>query len=199
MLGQVLDPLSFSLPRSLGTTADPAPRSGNLMIWGLLGWFFALPSCILNFAWKKHQKNTKIDDLGFPKPSPNPSKIDPKSSLEKTLDFSSVLVRFFLVFRSSISWKCAFYHSKTTNPEVFAKDVLFRFSSIFLPKNLPKTPPKRGPNPSKIDAENVLFFNIVFLGFRLRFGSLLGLQDGAKLAKNRKIHNPYPPPWAILS
>ena len=123
-----------------------------------------------------------MKDFGFPKPSPNPPKIDPKSSLEKTLDFSSVFVRFFLVFRSSISWECAFYHSKTTNPEVFAKIVLFRFSFISLPKNLPKTPPKQSPNPSKIDAENVLFFNIDFLGFRPRFGRVLGLQVGAKLA-----------------
>ena len=119
-----------------------------------------------------------MKDFGLPKPSPNPPKIDPKSNLEKTLDFSSVVVRCFPVFRSSISWKCAFYHSKTTNPKVFAKIVLFRFSSIFHPKNLPKTPPKRGPNPSKIDAENVLFFNIDFFGFRSRFWNLLGPQDG---------------------
>ena len=100
-----------------------------------------------------------------------------ESSLEKTLDLSSVFVRFFLVFRSSISWKCAFYHSKTTNPEVFAKITPLRFSSIFLPTNLPKTFPKRGPNPSKIDGENVLFFNIDFLGFRHRFWRVLGPQD----------------------
>ena len=49
-------------------------------------------------------------------------------------------------------------------------------------KNLPKTLPKRGPNPSKIDAENVLFFNIDFFRFRARFWSLLGRQVGAKLA-----------------
>ena len=52
----------------------------------------------------------------------------------------------------------------------------------FPPKNLPKTHPKRGPNPSKIDAENVLFFNIDFWRFRPRNWSLLGFQDGAKLA-----------------
>ena len=56
----------------------------------------------------------------------------------------------------------------------------------FWSKNLPKSLPKRGPNPSKIDAENVMFFNIHFLGFWPRFWSLLGLQDGAKLAQNRK-------------
>ena len=53
---------------------------------------------------------------------------------------------------------------------------------MFGPKNLPKTFPKRGPNPLKIDAKNVLFFNIDFWGFGSRFGSLLGLQVGAKLA-----------------
>ena len=35
------------------------------------------------------------EGFGLPKPSPNPPKINPKSSLEKTLDFSSVFVRFF--------------------------------------------------------------------------------------------------------
>ena len=62
-----------------------------------------------------------------------------------------------------------------------------QFSCIFPSKNHPKTLPKRGPNPSKIDAENVLIFNIDFLRFWPRFGRVLGLQDGAKLAKNAKI------------
>ena len=55
-------------------------------------------------------------------------------------------------------------------------------ANIFGPKNLSKTTPKRGPNPLKIDAKNVQFFNIDFLGFGPRFWSLLGLQVGAKLA-----------------
>ena len=42
--------------------------------------------------------------------------------------------------------------------------------------------PKSRPKPSKIDVKNVLFFNIDFLRFRTRFWTLLGLQDGAKLA-----------------
>ena len=42
--------------------------------------------------------------------------------------------------------------------------------------------PTRGPNPSKIDAKNVLFFNIHFFGFRPRFGRVLGLQVEAKFA-----------------
>ena len=53
---------------------------------------------------------------------------------------------------------------------------------IFGPKNIPKTLPKRGPNPSKIDAENVLFFNIDFFGFWPAFWRVLGFQLGTKLA-----------------
>ena len=139
-----------------------------------------LPNTLRKLHGKNIGKNAKIDDVGLPKPFPNPPKIDQKSSLEKTHDFSSVVVRFFPVFRSSISWKCAFYHNKTTNPEGFAKIMLFRFSSICLPKNLPKTLPKRGSNPLTIDAKNDAFFKIVFFGFRPRFWSLLSLQDGAE-------------------
>ena len=70
--------------------------------------------------------------------------------------------------------------------QVFLKFVFLRFSCIFDAKNLSKALPKRGPNPSKIHAKNESFFNIDFLGFRPRFRSLLGLQLGAKLVKNRK-------------
>ena len=54
VLCQALGPLSFSLPRSLGTTADPAPRSGNLLLCGFFFRFFALPNGNPNFASKKH-------------------------------------------------------------------------------------------------------------------------------------------------
>ena len=64
--------------------------------------------------------------------------------------------------------------------------MFLRFSCIFPFKNHSKTLPKRGPNPSKIDAENVLIFNIDFLRFWHRFGRVLGLQDGIKLAKKRQ-------------
>ena len=36
---EVFFPLSFPFPRSLGTTADPAPRSGKM---GLCGFFFSI-------------------------------------------------------------------------------------------------------------------------------------------------------------
>ena len=105
---------------------------------------------------------------------------------QKTYIFSELFNNFFLIFKTSKPWKYQFYLGKTTIFKVFAKNVFLQFSSIFGSKNLPKTLPKRSPNDEKIDAKNVLFFNIDFLGFRPRFWSLLGLQDGAKLAQNRK-------------
>ena len=44
------------------------------------------------------------------------------------------------------------------------------FACILNLKNLPKTLPKRGPIPPKIDAENTLFFNIDFFTFWVDFG-----------------------------
>ena len=60
--------------------------------------------------------------------------------------------------------------------------MFLQLSCIFGQKNLPKTLPKRGPNPSKIDAKNMLFFNIHFYTFWPRFWRVLGLQVGAKSA-----------------
>ena len=142
---------------------------------------------------------TKIKDFGLPNPSQNPPKILSKSRFQKTCDFSSIFARCFSFFQSSISWKSLFSHGKITNFKVFVEFVLLQFSCTFGPKNLPKTLPKRGPNPSKIDAENVLFFNIDFFGFRARFWSLLGLQLGAKLASGRSNSELEPPPWSILT
>ena len=128
---------------------------------------------------KNIEKSAKIKDFGLPKPPQNLPKIHPKSMSQKTCDFSSIFARnmlccnsadidFLLVFTMFFACRTLFFKSLS--------------ACIFGPKNLPKTLPKRGPNPSKIDAENVLFFNIDFLGFWPRFWSLLGLQLGAKLA-----------------
>ena len=70
VLCQALGPLSFSLPRSLGTTADPAPRSGKMGLGGFFFRFFALPNCNLNFASKKHRKNLENQGFWLPKPLP---------------------------------------------------------------------------------------------------------------------------------
>ena len=80
-------------------------------------------------------------------------------------------------FQASKPWKYQFSLGKINVFQVFAKSMFVRISCIFPSKNHQKTLPKRGPNPSKIDAENVLIFNIDFLRFWPRFGRVLGLQD----------------------
>ena len=128
---------------------------------------------------KNIEKNAKIKDFGFPKPCQNPPKIHLKSRFQKTYNFSSIFARvLMLVARASIKKTCA--HAVFC--WCFTQFSVSLLACIFDAKTLLKTLPKRGPNPSKIDAENVLFFNIDFLGFWPRFWSLLGLQLGAKLA-----------------
>ena len=145
--------------------------------------FFGLPKIILFFASIFLEKIAKIMDFGLPKRSQNRPKIHSTSMSPKAYDFSSNFARKMLCCNSAdIDFVLVF-------PILFACRALFfesLFECILGPKNLPKTSPKRRPNPLKIDVKNVLFFNIVFFGFRPRFWTLLGLQLGAKLAKNRK-------------
>ena len=133
---------------------------------------------------KNTEKIAKIEEFELPNPFQNPFKMPSKSTSLKTCDSSLILARktrccrsadidFVLVFPIRITCRTLFFTSL--------------FAYIFGPKNLPKTLPKRSPNAEKIDVKNVLFFNIDFLGFRPRFWSLLGLQLGAKLAKNRNF------------
>ena len=68
------------------------------------------------------------------------------------------------------------------NFQVFAKIMFLYFSYILGPKNYSKNLSTRRPNPSKIDAENVLFFNIDFFGIGPQLRSILDLQLGAKSA-----------------
>ena len=137
--------------------------------------FFA---CIFS---RKNRENHGF--FGFPKRSQNRPKIHSKSMSPKTYDFSSNFARKMLSCNSAdIDFVLVF-------PILFACRALFfksLFACILRPKNLPKTLPKRRPNPLKIDAKNVLLFNIVFFRFRPRFWTLLGLQLGAKLASKRK-------------
>ena len=79
---------------------------------------------------------------------------------------------------------------------LFAYFGCFRLCALFLriafrmhfdSKKPTKKHLKTRPNPLKIDVKNMSFFNIVFFGFRPRFWKVLGLQDGAKLAKNRNF------------
>ena len=102
---------------------------------------------------------------------------------QKTCDFSSIFVRCSSFLHSSISQKCVFSLRKITIFKVFAKIAFLLSLCIFGQKNLPKTLSKQGSNPSKIDAKNVLVFDIDFFASWPRFWSLLGLQVGAMLAQ----------------
>ena len=72
-------------------------------------------------------------------------------------------------FQASKPWKYQFSLRKINVFQVFEKSMFVRFWCIFPSKNHPKTLPKRGPNPSKIESKNDLLFNIDVLGFRPRF------------------------------
>ena len=139
---------------------------------------------------KNIEKGAKIEDFGFPNPSQNPSKILSKSMSQKTCDFSSIFVRKMLCCQNADIDSVLVFTIQNGSRTFFFK---LLFACIFAPKNLSKTLPKRGPNPLKFDAKNVLFFNIDFFGFGTRFWSLLGLQVGAKLAlKASKLYGDCP-------
>ena len=112
-------------------------------------------------------------DFGLPKPFQIPCKMLPKSTSQKTCNFSSIFVRkmlgctsadidFVLVFTILFACRALFFESL--------------FACIFDAKNLSKSFPKPLPNPLKIDAKNTSFFNINFFSFWTRFWSPLGLQ-----------------------
>ena len=128
--------------------------------------FKSLPKIITFFASIFSRKNR--ENHGFwppktlPKPSQNPLKIDVPKNMRFFIEFCSKMlccnsadIDFVLVFPILFACRALFFESL--------------FECIWGPKNLPKTIPKRGPNPLKIDVENVSFFNIVFFGFRPRF------------------------------
>ena len=127
----------------------------------------------------KHRKNCENHGFWLPKTFPksiqNASKIDVSKNMRFFMDFCWFLVAC-----------CKSRASNFMRPRsvllAFHRNQVFAFGIRFRSKNLSKTLPKRGPNPSKIDAKNVLFFNIHFFGFRPRFGRVLGLQVEAKFA-----------------
>ena len=128
--------------------------------------------------------NKSIQNLDFlkvlaPQTLPKPHKIPSKSMFQKTWDFSGIFARKKLSCKSvNINKTLVFSNQNGSRTFFFAS----LFAWIFKPKNHPKTSQKPCPDPSKIDAENVLFFNIVFFGFGPRFWRVLGLEVGAKLA-----------------
>ena len=117
--------------------------------------------------------------------SPNHPKILPKCLRKRCPNKHVIFQRFWLektsVARAPTLDFCWQGHSFVSFSHYSMFHLLYAFS---VQKNLPKTLPKRGPNPSKIDAENVLVFYIDFFTSWPRFWRLLGLQVGAKLAQN---------------
>ena len=145
---------------------------------------------------KNIEKSAKIEVFGLPKPSQNPPKTAPKTCSQKTCKFSWFFARFFYFAAMADSGSDPLGMVFCAHQTIFFK---LLFACIFGPKNLPKTLPKQRPNPLKIDAQNVLFFNIDFFTSWPRFWSLLGFQDGAKLAKMAPRPRGLPLPRAFLS
>ena len=88
----------FLSPGAQGPPPTLPPEAEILWFEASWGDFLPLPNALRKLHRKNIENRAKIEDFGLPKPFPNPPKIDPKSSLEKTLDFSSVFVRFLFGF-----------------------------------------------------------------------------------------------------
>ena len=80
MQAQARDPLSFSLPRRVGTTGNQVQKSTFCVLLGLLGRFFALPKRAAKTTSKKHRKKCENQEFWSPKTLPksaqNAFKID---------------------------------------------------------------------------------------------------------------------------
>ena len=105
MQAQARDPLSFSLPRKVGTTGNQVQKSTFCVLLGLLGRFFALPKRAAKTTSKKHRKKCENQEFWAPKTLPksiqNAFQIDVPQNLHFFIDFLLILVvfgfvRFFL-------------------------------------------------------------------------------------------------------
>ena len=151
-----------------------------LALFCALGRFLAV---FLFFASKfspKNRKNLRFWSL----------KTLPKS-IQKALNRILPKDPFFIEFCSIFVACCKGRTSNFVRPRNVLLALhtigLFDFGMLLGSEILTKYLPKRCPHPSKIDAKNGLSFNIAFLGFRPRFGILLGLQVGPKCSS-----------WALL-
>ena len=114
--------------------------------------FVSFQNVFQNLLRQNDEKSAKIEIFGFPQPPQKPSKMPAKSMSRQACDFLAIFARKMLCCKNvginSGQLKLWFRGHKTffcTSP----------FVCIFGPKNLPKTLPKRGPSPSKINAKNV--------------------------------------------
>ena len=171
----------FFFPQEGGEHRRPGAKKRNSVVLCLFFAILALPNCILNFASKKHRKKCENEGFWPPKTLPkwiqNAFKIDVPKNMRFCIDFSSKKLlpqerrhRFRIGFSNTFCLSDTFLQIAFGMPFGFEKPT--------------KTFPKQGPNPSKNDAENMMFFNIVFFASWRRFWKVLGLQLGAKLAQN---------------
>ena len=98
MQAQARDPLSFSLPRRVGTTGNQVQKSTFCVLLGLLGRFFALPKRAAKTTSKKHRKKCENQEFWSPKTIPKPSQNAFKIDVPKNIDFFEVFCYSFCIF-----------------------------------------------------------------------------------------------------
>ncbi len=127
----------------------------------------------------------------IPKMSRNASKMIPKSSQNAFKIGVPKNMRFFIDFCSIFAAYCKSRTSKFVRPAIvllmFHKNRRFAFRMRFGFEKCPKNPPKTRSEPFKNRCQKRVTFQHRFFRVGPRFWSLMGLQDGAKLAKNHKI------------
>ena len=171
----------FVSPQEPGDHRSPAQNFRFLCLVGSCWTIFSLSGARLKNDVEKTSKKTRKSRILA---SENPPKISPKC-LQNRCPTKPAFFLLFLAYSDRFGLRALFLRSENLAKTV----VLLYYEHISIVclskpkatkkyrKNLPKTLPKRGPNPLKIDAKNVLFFNIDFFRFQARLWSLLGLQD----------------------
>ena len=97
MQAQARDPLSFSLPRRVGTTGNQVQKSTFCVLLGLLGRFFALPKRAAKTTSKKHRKKCENQEFWTPKTLPKSAQNAFKIDIPKNMQFVVDLLLIFVV------------------------------------------------------------------------------------------------------
>ena len=110
---RLLHPSLFLSP---GAWGPPPTLRQEAEKWDFVAFFFrffALPSCDLNFASKKHRKKCENQGFWLPKPLPkrgqNPFKIDVPKNMRFFIDFCSI---FAACCKSQHRFRIGFYSTK---------------------------------------------------------------------------------------
>ena len=147
---EVFFPLSFPFPRSLGTTANPTPKSGKVWFFRIFGRFFRLPNRAWKMISKKHRK--KCENRGFgppktlPKPFQNPLKIEIPKNMRFFIDFCS---KNLLPQKCRHRFRIGFYNTKWLSDVFLQVAFWMGLGSKKRSKNLSKTMPGRFKNRSQ--------------------------------------------------